>query len=180
MFAADGKVYVSLSTTAGIEGSFGEMFFDGRLGAVVVGMELEEAFRQLSVVQSVCSQHVGNHFFVVSFFEQGINAFSFVEEASIVQGIEEGEVMDVCEEGFLEVGGWGVVVGIEELEHILEHAAGSSAGWHELGDGVPFSLIVVPGLDVSLCFVLCRSQYAIAYGSSPTQLQEVEAFAETL
>ena len=180
MLAADSEVHLCLSPTACIESGFREMFLDRCLRAIIIAMELQQALRKLTVVQTFLAKHILNDGLVVSFLEERINAFAFVQEASIVERVEESEVMDVGKEDLLEIRSRHIVVGIEELEHILEHAACSAACRHELCNRVPLLLVVVPSVDVGLSFFLCRSDDAFPYSSCALQLEEVETFAETL
>ena len=173
-------MHFRLSPTTCIECSFREVFFYRRFCTIVIAMELQQALWQLTIVQAFFAKHVCNHSLVFAFFDECIHALAFVQETSVVEGVEESEVMYVGKERLLEVRRGHLVISIEELEHILEHTACSTACRHELGNIMSFCLIVVPSLDVSLCFVFRRSHDAITNSSSSLQFEEVETFAETL
>ena len=84
--------------------------------------------------------------------------------------------MNVGEEGFLEVGGGHVVVGVGKGEHVFEHAAGGARGRHKLHYAVASLLCVgIPSLEVGGLCLGVGLHNALAYAGGSVQLEIGEA-----
>ena len=138
-------------------------------------MEEQHALGQLSVVQSFLLQHVGGYGLILSGGDELLDAFPLVLAADGVEGVVEGKLLDVGKVLLLEVGGGHVVVGIDEGEHVLEHAAGGSRCGYELHHLLAFGLVLQPGFYVLLALGLAWSYDAVAHGGGCLELQEGES-----
>ena len=171
----DGEVDVGLAVAGGIEGALDEVLLHRRARTVLVVVEQEQSFRQLTVVQSFGVEHVGDNGLVVAVGDELHDFLAVVGLALVAEGLAEGKLLDVVEKVFLEVGGRHVVVGAEEGEHVLEHAAGRSGGRYELHDFPSFGLVGVPRLDIGVARVIVGSHNAATDGCRGLEPQEREA-----
>ena len=127
MFSRDSEVYIHFPTLSGsIQCSLYQMLFQRCTHAICITMELEQAFRQRSIVQSGRLQQVRNHRLVIMFRQQGIDVLSCIIQTSRIQVIVECKIMNVIEEFLLKISSRFVILSTQEFEHILEHTAGSS------------------------------------------------------
>ena len=127
-------------------------------------VEEQQALRQLAVIKPFRLQHVGNDGLVAAFSQKRGDVFAFILKAGIVKLAVEGETLDVVEVTLLKVGLGRIVVAVQESEHVLEHAAGSSAGRNELDNALAFGLVGVPRVDISCTLIVGRSHDAVAHG----------------
>ena len=174
VLVAHGEVHVGLAVAGSIERTLHEMLLHRRAGTLGILVEEQHALRQLTVVQAFLVQHVGHHSLVVALSHQLLHALAVIGLALLVQRPEESEVLDAVEVFLLKVGGRHVIVGIQEAEHILEHAAGSTRSGHELHDFAPLGLIGIPGIDIlfPLCLVGSHDTMADAGGSLQAEERE--------
>ncbi len=129
------------------------MFFQRCAGAFGVAVEFEKSFGQTAVVQAVAGEHGGGHFLVFSFGKEAVYIFSVDVFAGFVQILAEGCVVQSFKIYFLEIGCRPVVTGVQEGEHVLEHAAGGTGGRHELDDMMVFRGVAFPVFEVFLLFL---------------------------
>ena len=174
MLVAHGEVHVGLAVAGGIKRTLDEMLLHRRAGSLGILVKEQHALRQLAVVQAFLVQHVGHHSLVVALSHQLLHTLAVVGLALLVQRPEESEVLDAVEVFLLKVGGWHVIVGIQEAEHILEHAAGSTRSGHELHDFAPLGLIGIPGVDILFPLCLVGSHDAMADAGGSLQSEERE------
>ena len=155
VFGAHGKVDLRLSLRAGIESSLGQVFLQGRTHASVgIAVEEQESLGKLAIVEAFGLEHVGHHVLVAASCHQRVYTLALVALASLVEGIEEGELVDAVEISLLKVGSGHIVGRVEKFEHILEHAAGCTTRRHEFGNVVALHLVVLPLLDVGFHLVV--------------------------
>ena len=126
MLVADGEVYVSLTVRGSVKCTFHQVFLHRRTGTLGIFVEQQQAFRQLSVVQSLSLQHIGSHSLVVAFSNECLDALTLVLLAGSVECLVESKLLDGVEIFLLEVSCGHIVVGIHKGKHVLEHAAGST------------------------------------------------------
>ena len=156
------------------------MFLQRRTYTILIAMEFQQALRQCTVVQSGSFQQVGHHCLIVLFFHERIDGLAGIVQASSVQVVEKSEAMDVVEKLLLEVRSRHIIVGSQELEHILEHTAGSARCRHELHHLLVTVLVSVPCSQISSLLVSCRDENtAIVHCSGTSQLQEGETLFKT-
>ncbi len=148
------------------------MLFQGSTSLVVIAVELQETLRQLAIVETIGTQHIAYHGLVVTLCDECIYTLALIDMTGIVEGREEGEVVDVLEIFLLKVGRGDIVVGIDKLKHILKHTAGSTTGGHELRDVVTFAHVGLPSLYIGSCLFGCGLENAIAYRSCCTKAKE--------
>ena len=174
MLVAHGEVYVGLTVAGSIERTLHEMLLHRRAGAFGILVEKQHALRQLAVVESFLVEHVGHHGLVVALGHEFLDALAVVLTALLVECIIEGEVLYFGEVFLLEIGGGHVVVGTEEREHVLEHAAGSTRCGNELHDFPPLGLIGIPCVDILFPFRFIGSHDAMADAGGSLQAEERE------
>ena len=167
---------VGLAIAAGVERGLHQVFLHRCAGAVLVLVEQKQALGQLAVVESLGVEHIGHHSLVVALGNQVLGARIVVGVAFLAQCLAERKLLDVVKEGLLKLGLGCIVVGAEEGEHVLEHAAGSARCGHKLHHLVALTLVVLPcllGLFLGGC-VGCDD--ALANGSSGLDLQKRKTF----
>ena len=168
MLSRDSEVYIHFPTLSGsIQCPFYQMFFQRCTHAICITMELEQTFRQRSIVQSGRLQQVRNHRLVVMFRQQGIDVLSCIIQTSRIQVIIECKIMNVIEEFLLKIGSRFVILGTQEFEHILEHTAGSSRSRNKLDDFLITCLVCIPcGKILFAFFLIGFHNTSVFYGSS--------------
>ena len=104
----------------------------------VVGIEVEEqeALGQLTEVKAFGVEQCGYHLSVVTLFHQSLDVLAIELGALRVKCCIETEELDMIEEHMLKVGYRLIVAAGEELEEVLEHAAGSTRCGHKLHDAM--------------------------------------------
>ena len=168
MLSRDSEVYIHFPTLSGsIQCPFYQMFFQRCTHAICITMELEQTFRQRSIVQSGRLQQVRNHCLVIMFRQQGIDVLSCIIQTSRIQVIIECKIMNVIEEFLLKIGSRFVILGTQEFEHILEHTAGSSRSRNKLDDFLITCLVCIPcGKILFAFFLIGFHNTSVFYGSS--------------
>ena len=119
---AHGEVDIGLVVGGGIERTLDEVLLHRCACALGIVVEKEHALGQLSVVESLLEEHVGHHLLILAFLDEVFDALALVLTANGVERIVEGKLLDVAEILLFKWGSGGVVVGIKECKHILEHA----------------------------------------------------------
>ena len=117
-------MYVCLLVAFRITCCLNQMFLHRRAHSVIIGMEEEQTFRQLSVVQSFLVQQGGNNCLVVSVGYQFVGGFAFLLQTSAGQFLEKSKMMDIGKELFFKFTHRCFMVSVEESKEILEHPAG--------------------------------------------------------
>ena len=174
MLVADGEVHVGLAIAGSIERTLHQVLFHGRAGTLGILVEEQHALRQLSVVESLLVEHVGHHGLVVALGHELLDALAIVLEALLVECVVEGEVFYFGEVFLLEIGGGHIIVGTEEREHVLEHAAGSARCGNELHDFAALGLVGIPCVDILPLLVLIGSHDAMADAGCCLEAEERE------
>ncbi len=175
MLMAHGEMHISLIPTLCIESALYEMFLHRSARTFRIVVEEQQTLWQLSVVESALVQHVLHYSLVVALGDEFLDSLAIVLLAHLIQSTVEGELLNVVEILLLKVGCRHIIVGIEESEHVLEHAACCSAGRNKLHNLLSLCLIVVPCLHIVLALSLCRSHDAIAYSGRSFQTEEWES-----
>ena len=179
MFGRHSEVHVHLAVpVGGIERAFHQMFLHGGAVAVLILMELQQAFGQGAVVQSGRLKQGCHHSLVVAFGHQGGNVLALGLLACGVEVLVESEVRDTVEELLLEVGGGDVIVRTQKLEQVLEHAAGGARGGHELHHRLIRLCVGLPRIQVLLLLVGVGSQDTVAHRGGGIKFQIGEALLE--
>ena len=94
-----------------IHSPFGQVLFHGRTYTVGIGVEQQQTFRQLAIVQSFAFQQVGNDSLVGTFSYQSRNVLTFVLDAFGIQCRIESELGDLTEELLLKCVGRFIILG---------------------------------------------------------------------
>ena len=175
---ADSEVHVGFPIGACIERSLDEVLLHWSAWSVRIAVEKQQSLWQLTVVQALGVEHVGNDSLVLACSQQLLETFTVVSLAFVTECLVESKLLDSCEEFLLEVGLRLVVVAIEECEHVLEHAACGSTGRNELHDAVAFVLVLLPCLDVLVALLIGRNVDAFAYCGWSFELQERKSSLE--
>ena len=180
MLVRDGEVDVSLAVGAGVACALHEVLLHGRARPVLIAVEAEQALRQLAVVEAALLQQVGHDGLVSSRGQQVVDSLALILQAGSVELGEEGKLVDVVEKLVFETRLRGVVVGVEEGEQILEHAAGSARGGYKLRHLVLPGLVGVPLADVLLALGVRRCQDAMTHGGCGVEPQKGESALEII
>ena len=90
------------------------MLFHRSARTVGIVMEEQKTLGQLTIVESLGLQHVGNHSLIVALRNQGVNTFAFVLLTFSIEGIEESKVVDAVEIFLLKISGGHIIVGRKE------------------------------------------------------------------
>lgn len=157
VLVADGEVDMSLPIRGSIECALYEMLLHRCARSFCIVVEEQQSLWQLSVVQSLCLQHVGSDSLVVTLGNECLDALALILLADSIQLTIEGKLLDIVKILLLEISGRHVIVCIDKGKHVLEHTAGCTTGWHELHDTLAGSFILLPGIDIFLTVVLVRS-----------------------
>ena len=126
-------MYLDLSCTAAlIECSFGQMFFGGSSGFFSIEVKEEQTFRKIAIVKTFGIEQILHHRLVFfGSYEFGHCAPS-IAQACLVKGVIECKSSKVCKERLLCIRSWLIVIGIEEVVQILEHARSSTGCRYKL------------------------------------------------
>ena len=116
------------------------MLLDGGAWAVRVGVEIEQALRQVGISQPFIFQEAGDHPSVIPIGDQAVDIIP-VTRKDAFQGREKSKGPDVFNELHHGLTGFGLLV-VEVSMQVLEHAAGSPGSRHHFGDVVIHSLPV--------------------------------------
>ena len=162
-----------------IQGPFDQMFLERRARALGVTVELQEAFGQLAVIQTVLSQQGADDVLIPPGLDQSVDTCVAALRARDIQVLEKREVMNVLEKVFLEVRLRDIVRRIGESEQIFEHAAGCSRSGYELKHLAAFAHISVPRRRIGCALLVRRHKDTLVHRSGRTQLQIGEAGLET-
>lgn len=150
MLVADGEVDMSLPIRGSIECALYEMLLHRCARSFCIVVEEQQSLWQLSVVQSLCLQHVGSDSLVVTLGNECLDALALILLADSIQLTIEGKLLDIVKILLLEISGRHVIVCIDKGKHVLEHTAGCTTGWHELHDTLAGSFILLPRLTYFL------------------------------
>ena len=165
---------MSLAIGSSIERTLNEVFLHRGTWAIGILVEEQQALGQLTIVQTLGLQHIGSHSLVVTLGHEGLDALAVVLLTGSIECIEEGKLIDRVEILLLEIGGGHIIVGIDESEHVLEHAAGGTRCRHELHNLIACGLVLVPYLLELLALIGIRSNDALTDSGGCLQLQEGE------
>ena len=143
-------------------------------------MEEQQSFWQLTVIQALGFEHVSCDCLIFAFCNKSLNTLTLVLLADSVQGIVECKFLDAVEILLLEVGSGYVVVCVDESEHVLEHAAGSTRGRNKLHYAFALGLIGVPAVFILFPFIGIRGDDTIVDTCRCFQLQEGESGLELI
>ena len=141
---------MSLTVRSCIESSLYEMLLHRSACTILVFVEEKQTLWQLTVVETLGLKHVGCHSLIVTIGDESFDTLALVLLTDNIESIVERELLDRVEVFLLEIGSRNIIVGINECEHVLEHTAGSTRGWHELHHALSLSLIGIPRILVLL------------------------------
>ena len=120
----NGEVNMRLTIGSCIERTFYQVLLHRSTRTLWIVVEQEQALGQLSVVQSLCLQHVGGYCFEITLLNQSLDTLAIVFLANSVELTIESKLFDIIKIFLLKVSCGFVVIGIHKSEHVLEHAAG--------------------------------------------------------
>ena len=112
MVVANRKVHVGLAVARRIESSLNEMFLHWSAWTVLIVMEQEQTLWQLTIVQSLWLQHIGNDSLVVTIGYELHYLLTLVLLALVAERLTEGKLLDILEEILLEVSCRNIIVSI--------------------------------------------------------------------
>ena len=142
-------------------------------------MELEQALGQRAIVQAGALQQVGYYGLVLSGANQLQDALALVVEAGSVEVGKEGKAVNLLEEGLLKRGGRHVVICAEELEEVLEHAAGCTRCGDKFHHFLIRLCIAFPGVLIGLLLVGRKGQHAVLHRGGCGEFQIGKACLKT-
>ena len=156
------EMNIGFTITGSIECSLYQVLFHRGTRTILVVVEQQQALGQLTVVQSLSFEHVGDYSLIIAGCDKLHDFLSFILLTLIAKSLTEGKLLDVVEEILLEWCCRNVIIGIQESEHILEHTTGSSTGRHKLHYLFACSFILVPRLNVLDSFFVgrCNNPFA--------------------
>ena len=154
-----------------IQGPFYQMFFQRRTATVFILMELQQSFRQRTVVQSGPFEQGCNNRLVVSGSKQSRYILSGSSPASGIQVVIEGKLLYLLKESLFKACLGGIIICSEKLKQVFEHTAGSTRSRYKLHYHLIGLCICLPSVQVFLLFIRIRSQYPLLYRSSGRQFQ---------
>ena len=125
----------------GILCSLLKMFFESGVNSPSSRfVELQQGFWQESVVKSVFLKHCLNNVDKFTLFNQLRDGSLVKPLTCLVKRLEESEMVDTVEIGFLKIGFRRRASRCGESKHVLKHAAGCSGGWNKFLDCDPSPL----------------------------------------
>ena len=181
MVVRNGKVDICLTVTAGIKRSLYQVLLH-RGANLFVGilMKLQQALRQLSVVESAFLQQICHHSLVLACLDQVAYAAALVLLALVAERLTEGKLLDIVEEMLLEVGSRHIIRRIKKRKEILEHSACRTRSRHKLHNAVALLLVLVPHLFI-LLYLLCVGRHdALANGCGTFETKEGKTIFDLL
>ena len=170
-----GEVHVCLAVRRGVERGFHEVLLHWRAWAFGIAVEEQQALGQLSVGKALLVEQVGHDGLVFPGLYQRGYVLAVVFLALVVQRVVEGELADIAEKVFLEVGLWLVVARVEEGEEVLEHPACRSRRRHELHYLVTGLLVGFPLAYGGLLGLVVFHGDALAHRRGSLELEERES-----
>ena len=144
-----------------IECTFYQVFFQRSAYSVFVAVELQQSFRQGTVVQSGRLQQVGHHSLVILFRNQRINVLSGILYTSLIQFVVKSKVMNAAEKFLFKISSRFTVISSQEFKQVLEHTAGSSRCRNEFYNLLVAILVSIP------CFQIFFLQISVSYQNTP-------------
>ena len=161
-----------------IERTLHQMFLDGGTHVLCGLVEEEQTFGKGSVVEAFGKQEILHHGLVSAGGYQSINVFALILLASLVQGTEECEIVNLGKEFLLKVGSGHAIVSLEEGEHILEHTACGTACGHKLENLFVGGQISGPQILVIGSFVFVNGHDSVLERCGALEIKIGEAFGK--
>ena len=181
MVVRNGKVDIGLAVTAGIERSLNQVLLHRRANLFVgILMKLQQALRQLTIVESAFLQQICHHCLVLACLDQVAYAAALVLLALVAERLTEGKLLDIVEEMLLEVSSRHIIRRIKKRKEILEHSACRTRSRHKLHNAVTLLLVLVPHLFI-LLYLLCVGRHnSLTNGCSTFETKERETIFDLL
>ena len=181
VFCRYGEMHIHLTRLpCGIKRTFHQVFFQRCTYPVGIAVELQQAFRKRTVIQSGSFKQVRHYSLVIMLRQQGIDVLARVIQTSRIQVIVESEIVNVVEEFLFEIGRGHIIIRSQELEHILKHTACRSRCRNKLHHLPVAVLVSIPCSQVFLLHVfVCYHNAVILYGCGSRQTQKRKTFFET-
>ena len=166
MFGRYGEVNIHLAVLIGrIKRTFHQMFLQRSTGTVFVFVELQQPFRERTVVQPCRLKQCSNHCLVISGSQQCGNVLTGCFQASGVQVIIESKLLDFLKECFLEPRLGSVVVCSKKFKQILEHTACRTRCRNKFHNSLVRLGVCFPCIQVFFLFIGIRNKDTLSHRS---------------
>ena len=161
-----------------IHRTLSQMLLHRRAYAFGIGMEQQQALRQLTIIQALSFQQIRYDLFILACRFQCRDVFTRILHALLIQSLVEGKLLYLIEKFLLESGGGHLIIRREELIQILEHTARGSRSRHELHDLLVLCQISIPCLHIRSLCLFVNNHDTLIYGSGSRNLKIGETFHE--